>query len=471
MLLRHDVVALARDDEVVFVSLPGPIAIFCSPFTRAPLLGAQGSVFRQRPLWIGLWLLVVSFTGSNLWAQAAATGSPPPPAASVDATALLDEYVALAVQRAPALAAQRDKYESAKELISPAGALPDPMVGIMYQSVGAPWAPMGPMSMVQGEFSQLFPGFGKRQARRDAAASEASLRKAMLHATEQSIAREVRTLFAQIYAADLEQRALEVARQSMQVLVSAVSGQLVSGRANQGTLARVELERNRLEEQAEDVRANREILAIRLNRLLARSEQSTIPVLDALPELPAIVSNGPAEPSNNTSELRVQRAMIEAATRRKLSAETETRPNFLVGVSGGATTSGEPVVTLRFAMELPLYRASKQDPTISSAQHEVEAAEHEYRDLELRVRAEVTELTARLRRDTTQIERYKTTILPSAELALASSRTSYFTGQSDFSSVIEAFRVWLDAKVGLARREADRLMSWAELRYLVEHQR
>ncbi|MGC4068508.1 MAG: TolC family protein [Polyangiaceae bacterium] len=243
----------------------------------------------------------------------------------------------------------------------------------------------------------------------------------------------------EIYAADLEQRALEVARQSVEVLASAVSGQLVSGRANQGTLARVELERNRLEEQSEDVRANREILAIRLNRLLARPEQSSIPVLDALPALPDPSPNGPAEPVTNASELRVQRAMIDAATRRKLSAEAETRPNFLVGVSGGATTSGEPVVTLRFAMELPLYRASKQDPMISSAQHEVEAAEHEYRDAELRIRAEATELAARLRCDTTQIERYKTTILPSAELALASSRTSYFTGQADFGSVIEAF--------------------------------
>jgi outer membrane protein TolC len=421
---------------------------------------------RERSFLLGCWFVAIVLANSGLWAQE--TTRVNPPATSTESSALLDEYVALALKNAPSLAAQRAKYESAKEQISPAGALPDPMVGIMYQSVGAPWAPMGPMSMVQGEFSQLFPGVGKRQARRDAAASEASLRKVMLHATEQNIAREVRTLFAQIYAADHEQRALEVARQSMQVLVSAVTGQLVSGRANQGTLVRAELERNRLDERSEDVRANREILAIRLNRILARTDSTPIPALDALPALPALHGAVNEAPTANASELRVQRAMIAAATQRKVSAEAETRPNFLVGLSGGATTSGEPVVTLRFAMELPLYRASKQDPMISSARHEMVAAEHEYRDTELRVRAEATELAARIRRDTTQIERYKTTILPGAELALASSRSAYMTGQSDFTSVIEAFRVWLDARVGLARREADHLMSWAELRYLVE---
>ncbi|MGC4068507.1 MAG: TolC family protein [Polyangiaceae bacterium] len=176
------------------MSLPAPFAVVRGPQSCSRGFGDRSIVFLKRLLSSGICTVAVSLTSPNLWAQE--TKAANHSSTAVDAAALLDEYVALAVQRAPALAAQRAKYESAKEQISPAGALPDPMVGVMYQSVGAPWAPMGPMSMVQGEFSQVFPGIGKRQSRRDAAASEASLRKAMLHATEQSIAREVRTLFA-----------------------------------------------------------------------------------------------------------------------------------------------------------------------------------------------------------------------------------------------------------------------------------
>src|SRR5512147_1438545 len=78
------------------------------------------------------------------------------------ARALLEQYVRMAVAKSPELGTIRARSASAREQVAPAGALPDPMVGIMYQSMGAPWRPMAPMSMVQGEISQMIPGVGKR---------------------------------------------------------------------------------------------------------------------------------------------------------------------------------------------------------------------------------------------------------------------------------------------------------------------
>jgi len=382
---------------------------------------------------------------------------------------LLDEYVKVAVEKSPTLSALRAKHTSARELVGPAGALPDPMVGIMYQSMGPPWQPMPPMSMVQGEISQVIPGVGKRQARRNVAEAEAEMRNADVGATRARIAAEVRSLFAQVYASDREQQANESASELINVMVGAVTGQFASGRVDQEALAKVEFERSKLMEQLLDIKTNRSVLVARLNRLMVRPRNATIPRLDALPEVVFDFGRLGEDAVAKTPELRVQRAAIAAAGRRRENAETETHPNFLVGVAGGATTTGEPIVTLRFGMELPIWRSSKQDPLIRAARIDIEATESEYHAMELRLKSEVEEALARFKRDSEQVKLYREAIIPSATLALQAARNAYSTGRADFATVIEDFRIWLDAQVGLSRREADRLMTWAELRALTDH--
>lgn len=382
------------------------------------------------------------------------------------ATQLLDEYVRLAISNSPTLSAQRARQASAREMVQASGALPDPMVGAMYQSMGAPWRPMAPMSMAQAEVSQSIPGIGKRQARRNAAEADARLRELEVVAAKAQIAAQVRSLFAQIYASDREQHALEGAHALIELLVGSVAGQLAAGKADQEALARIATERSRLDEQLIDLRANREILVARLNRLLARRTAESVPRLEALPDIELAPDPLAERALGHAPELRLQRATVLAASRRRENAETETRPNFLFGLSGGATTTGEPIVTLRFGMELPIWRASKQDPMIRAAQKDVESAEGEYRAMELKLRSEIAELSARLQRDTAQIRLYRTSILPNTELALRAARDAYSTGRGSFAAVIEDFRQWLEARVGLSRREADRLMTWAELQAL-----
>jgi hypothetical protein len=48
-------------------------------------------------------------------------------------------------------------------------------------------------------------------------------------------------------------------------------------------------------------------------------------------------------------------------------------------------------------------------------------------------------------------------------LALDAARSAYLAQRADFSTVLEDFDLWLDARRGLARREADRYSTWAEL--------
>ena len=65
------------------------------------------------------------------------------------------------------------------------------------------------------------------------------------------------------------------------------------------------------------------------------------------------------------------------------------------------------------------------------------------------------------------VSRYAQGVVPQSGLALDAARSSYLVGRGDFSTVIEDFDMWLEARSGLARREAERFTAWAELQTIV----
>jgi outer membrane protein TolC len=58
-----------------------------------------------------------------------------------------------------------------------------------------------------------------------------------------------------------------------------------------------------------------------------------------------------------------------------------------------------------------------------------------------------------------QALRYREGIVPETSAALDAARAAYLGGRGTFSTVIEDFNLWLEARVALARREADRFIA------------
>jgi outer membrane protein TolC len=378
----------------------------------------------------------------------------------------VDQLVRQAIERAPSVAALRARLVSAREQVAPAGALPDPMVGVMYQSMGPPWAPMGPMSMAQVEVSQGLPYPGKRRARRDAAEAEAAVRAADIEELRAKLAAEVRTTYARLYALDQERSAVVAAVEFAGLLRAAASARYASGLGEQEPLIKIELEQSRLGERAADLRAGRAALVAAMARVVG-DDKLEMGTVESLPE-PSVASQALLERAlAGAPELRTAHAMIDAANRKIDAAQREGKPNFLLGLAGGATTTGDPIITLRAGVELPLWGGSKQDPLIRAAQSDAEASRQELRAAEQRVREQLTGLVAQWVRDGEQIARYRDAIIPQSSRAFEAARGAYTTGRGDFLTVVADFRSWLDARVGLARREADRFMTWAELEALL----
>lgn len=376
-----------------------------------------------------------------------------------------EALVADALARNPSLAALEARRAGAREMIEPAGSLPDPMAEAMYTEAAPPRFSVGEvdMSMIGVEVRQALPWPGKREAARRVARAQEQAQGHALHVVRRMIARDVRTAYARIYAVDRELEQLDAAREMIDLLAATTAARYSSGQAPQEAVIKARLTEVRLSEQADDRRAERRTMVAMLGRLLDRRD-FTLPALASLPEPPEEALPTGEDALAQSAGLAARRAEIDLAQRRLDAARLDLKPNLTSGASIASRGALDPVVTLRFGVEWPLWRRSRQEPMIRAAERELEGAQRELAADEAMLREGVERAAAQAVQARAQVRRYREGILPLAQSALAAARTEYLNGQGDFGTVIDDFTMWLDARSQLARREADLYIAWATLR-------
>ena len=384
------------------------------------------------------------------------------PAATVDA------LVAEALSRSPALAAARSRLAAAREMEAPASALPDPTVEAMLQDAGFPSYTIGSedMSMAGLEVRQPLPYPGKRRARAEVARAETAQREAEVADLERRIAAEVRSLYARLYAIDQEQKTLDAARELVDLLSTTARARYSAGGGDQENLLKAQLQATRLEEREEDHHAMRRSLVAELNRWLDRPGDSPLGAVGALPAVAALSGSWTDRALAGSSKVRQARAAIATAERRIAVERLDLKPDLSPLAGLASRGSKGPVLTLRLGIELPFWKRQKQEPRIRAAEADLEAARQELRDAEAEVRAQAARLASDWSQADRQVTRYREGILPQSSATLDAARSSYLAGRGDFTTLIEDFNLWLEAREQLARREADRYTAWAGLESL-----
>ncbi len=384
-------------------------------------------------------------------------------AGDVPAAPAVEDLVARALVRSPTVAALQARLAAARQRISPAGAPMDPMLEVMVQTIDAPWAPNRTMSMGQVSYTQPLFYPGKRGARRAAAAAEADLRGVEVGELQRRLGVEVRSVYARLYAIDREVQILRAARELADLFQATAASRYAAGVGEQEGMIKAQIAASRLAERRTDLEADRAMDVAMLNRLLDRPGDTPLGPVAGLPDSVALPEGVVERAQVNASAVAVGKAAIAAAERRLQSERLETRPNFLVGAGLGSTFMPEAAITLRFGVELPVFRGQRQAPAIEAAREDVASANADLRATRASVSAEAAGLLARFRRDGEQVILYREAIVPQTAVALDAARASYLAGRGDFSTVLEDFNGWLDARVGLARREAARYVTWSEI--------
>ncbi len=380
----------------------------------------------------------------------------------------VEELVEKALSGAPSIAAMRARLAGARELIAPAGALPDPMLALTLQDMSFPKWTVGTdqMSMIGPEVQQDLPYPGKRAARREAAGAEATVRAAELEQLQREVAAQVRTLYARVYALDRERAYLAAAREMLDMLSATAASRYSVGETDQEAVLKAQLEVSRLAERLDDVTAERSALVAALDRLLDEPGAAPLGEVASLPPTTAVAPPWEDLAVKASPEVAVSRAAVGAAEKRAAVARLDLKPDFTTGAGLGLRGGFDPAVSLRFGLVLPLWRREKQEPLVRAADDEVAMAQAELRDAEASARSAAARLAAGWQRANRQIQRYQQAILPQSSAAVDAARATYLVGRGDFLTVVDDFDRWLDARVELARREADRFATWAELQAL-----
>ena len=189
---------------------------------------------------------------------------------------------------------------------------------------------------------------------------------------------------------------------------------------------------------------------------------------ESLPEVQAPDSGWIALALSRSADLQVRRAAVETAERRVRVARTGYWPEVMAGGDVGLRGKLDPVVGFRVGVTLPLWETRRTRFEVQAAEAELQMAREEQRETEAMVRSTVARLSADWRRSAEQIRLYREALVPQAGRA---GRGPFLlpTDRSDFSTVIEDFQMWLEARAQLASREAERFSTWAELESLISH--
>jgi outer membrane protein TolC len=344
-------------------------------------------------------------------------------------------------EKNPDLIAAQALLRAAKENVSPAGALDDPM--LMVQLWNAPVDFSSIPVMVQ--ISQAIPLAGKRGARADLARSEAAFAESELFVKQREIETALASAYFDLFLADRTQEVDDELETVLKVLLLSTEARVSSGKGEQFELLRAQASLVQLRSNRESALDHKRSAWARLASLLDRTPAGppgpTMPpsVLGNLPDAGTLQKRA----LQSRPELAGARARISGADAEARLAKAADVPDLGVFVAEMHTfrNPGGPSDFLFAGVQinLPIFGGSKNGPRVSSAQARVASAVASERALRNRVVAEVAETHAHLVAEEHQIDLHHQ-LVPLARQTVESAQGSYAAGRGDFAMVLESAR-------------------------------
>jgi outer membrane protein TolC len=339
------------------------------------------------------------------------------------------------------------------------------MLELMIQDAGFPDWTIGEaeMSMIGPQITQAIPFPGKRGARRAAAAAETRVLETEADGLRRGVVLDVRRAYARLYALDRGIEVVTASRDLAELIAATVSHHVETADMAQGDALRARLLLSRIEELRTDLARERAGEVAALNRILDRPGDSDPGSVVSLPRPEPPRADADGGLVERTADVAWRRASLAAAERRCELAGTDLRPDLVAGAGVGFRGGFDPVASGRLGVELPLWQAGKQRAALRAASAERKAATETLREARAAVRAEAARLRAAWAFADDQVVRYEQSLVPQSSLAFDAARSAYLAGRGDFGAVLAGFDLWLESRMGLARREAERFTAWAEL--------
>lgn len=372
----------------------------------------------------------------------------------------------------PELRAQQAELEAAQARILPAGALPNPMVGLELEGIDPSGLSLAPAQVGSSTWRirQNIPLWGKRELMRSVAKSEAGAIESARARTILELLASADQAYVRFWQVDETIAVVDRLIGLLDQMGEVAQARYALGVAAQQDAIRAQVARTQMQAERIERLAMREDAAAMLNAVLGRPADAPLRRPQSAPEfaLPVatlkealtLVREGqhPAVAS--------QRAMAAAASQAAEWQRRQRYPDLSLGL--GAMQVGNRIegYELMIELEVPLQRR---------ALYEREHAAVRARDAAgLRVEATLTELQGQLGVawsvwDSARSRRQliEQTLLPQTQANFDSALASYRVGDVDFSTLLEALEAWQGADLARLDARRDELSAAASLRSLL----
>ena len=377
----------------------------------------------------------------------------------------LPDYLRYAALNNAGLKAAFEQWKAAIEQVPQAEALPDPRFNYGY-FIKEVETKVGPQRQKFG-IMQVFPWFGKIEARTDAAAASAKATRKRYEATKLNLFFEVKDAF---YEYTYLAKAVEIARENLELIKhfeEVARIKYMTMVASHPDVIRAQVELAKIEDVLKSLEDLREPIVARLNAVLNRPsfEMLPWPRREKFRKVEVGRQQMIALLRQMNPELAALDFEVEAAKHRVELAKKKFWPDIGVGVDSIQTDSGKDPVMLMFSMNLPIWRKSYKAAEMQ-AKANVRKTSQQKTQSENTIIARAERVLYDFDDSDRKIKLYGDILVPKAEELLRASETAYEAGTVDFLSLIDAQRTLLEYQLRYERGVSDNQQTLAELEML-----
>ena len=377
----------------------------------------------------------------------------------------LQEYLRYAAQNNAGLKAAFEQWKAALEQVPQAKSLPDPRFNYGY-FIEEVETRVGPQRQRVG-IMQLFPWFGKIEARTDAAAAGAKAARKRYEAEKLKLFFDVKEAF---YEYTYLAKAVEIAGENLELIKhfeEVARTKYMAAAAGHPDVIRAQVELARLEDRLKTLEDLRGPIVARLNAVLNRQSFEMLPWPRREKFVPVQIERQKLIEllKQMNPELAALDFELEAAKSKVELAKKKFYPDIGVGVDSIQTDGGDDAVILMFSMNLPIWRDSYK-AAHEQAKADVRRTAQQKRESENTLIARSEQVLYDFEDSERKIKLYGDILVPKAEELLGASETAYAGGTIDFLSLVDAQRTLLEYQLRYERAVTDNRQKLANLELL-----
>jgi outer membrane protein TolC len=388
-----------------------------------------------------------------------------------EGTATLDVLVQEALQKNPGVQAAQRQYEALRHRAPQVKTLPDPTVSVGWAGNITPFSvQVGDPSSYRGiGATQSIPFPGKLKLRGEVADREAEAARWDYENAKRQLIANVKTTY---YDYSFYAKAIETTtknRDLLRKLAQISEARYRVGKAVQQDVLRSQVEISRIEQRLTVLQQQYKTAQARLNTLLYRDPEASLPEPDALtsPKLEYSLDQLFHLAKENDTGLQREQQVVERNQFAANLVHKDYYPDFNVAYMFQQRPDLPDMNGFTFSANIPVFYKTKQRQEVREATENLVSAQKSKDNRQTELFFAVKEQYLMAKSSERLFQLYSQGVVPQSSLALESSMSAYQVGNVDFLTILSNFTTVLDYEVEYYREVANYDIALARLEPLV----